>query len=39
MKKAQNMSQKRNQKLYRGTVDRMHYFNIQSKPMRGGIRL
>ena len=39
MQKRYKMRNSKSRKLYRKTADRTHKFNIDPKPMRGGIRM
>lgn len=39
MKKRRSISRKKTRRVFGKTADRTHAFNINPKPMRGGIRL
>jgi hypothetical protein len=39
MKGRKSMRQSKSKKYFRSAADRVHKFNLQHKPMRGGYRL
>lgn len=39
MQKRRKMRRSKSRRLFSRTADRTHRFNVQARPMRGGIRL